>query len=178
MGDICKIKTGETISKELIQNNPGPYAVINSGREPLGFYALFNAENDPLGITSRGAGVGSVTWSDVKYFRGNLNYGVTVIDNTQLMPRYLYFWLNANQHKIHDLCTFEAIPALNKVNLEKLLIPVPNYSEQEMIVAKLEAFTEVIEETTGALPAEIVARRQQYDYYRNKLLTFKELKAS
>ena len=56
LGEICVVKTGEGISKEMIADFPGEYKVINSGKEPLGFYGKFNSENDPIGITSRGAG--------------------------------------------------------------------------------------------------------------------------
>jgi type I restriction enzyme S subunit len=174
LGDICLIKTGQGISKEKIAEYPGPYPVINSGREPLGFYAHFNTENDPLGITSRGAGVGSITWCDEPYFRGNLNYAVSVRNENEVSCRYLYFWLLANQREVHKLCTFEAIPALNKSNLEKLEIYVPSLSKQYQIVTLLNIF----EEFAFGLSAEISARRKQFEFYRNELLTFKGLEVA
>ncbi|MGU5731535.1 restriction endonuclease subunit S [Aeromonas jandaei] len=84
LGEITSIKTGHSVNKQMISANPGEYPVINSGREPLGFIDEWNTDNDPIGITSRGAGVGSVTWQPGKYFRGNLNYSVT-IKNAQLV---------------------------------------------------------------------------------------------
>lgn len=80
LSEISSIKTGQGINKVYIQQNPGEYPVINSGKDPLGYVDIFNTENDPLGITSRGAGVGSVTWCTGKYFRGNLNYSITIKD--------------------------------------------------------------------------------------------------
>ena len=71
LGDVCKIKTGQTINKKNIENNPGIYPVINSGKEPLGYINEWNTENDPIGIASRGAGVGYISWNSGKYFRGN-----------------------------------------------------------------------------------------------------------
>ena len=71
LGSVTTIKTGPSVNKQMISDNPGVYPVINSGREPLGFINEWNTENDPIGITSRGAGVGSITWQEGKYFRGN-----------------------------------------------------------------------------------------------------------
>ena len=62
LGDVCEIKTGKAISKAFIAKNKGDYPVINSGKEPLGYVNTWNTEDDPIGITSRGAGVGSITY--------------------------------------------------------------------------------------------------------------------
>ena len=174
MGEICIIKTGQPINKIEIAQNPGAYAVINSGREPLGFFDRFNTEDDPIGITSRGAGVGSVTWCEGKYYRGNLNYSATIRKSGQIGVRFLYHLLIQHQSAIQDLCTYEGIPALNKSNLEKLKIPVPPLEEQERIVAILDTFDALVNDLSSGLPAEIRARRQQYEHYRDRLLTFKE----
>lgn len=169
LSQICAVKTGEGISKDLISSNPGNYPVINSGREPLGFYSKFNTDNDPIGITSRGAGVGSITWCEGRYFRGNLNYSVTIIDKKRLSVRFLYFWLMANQKKIHALCTFEAIPALNKVNLDTLCVPIPPIEIQNEIVKILDTFSELEAELEAELAAELEARIKQFSYILNRV---------
>lgn len=79
LGEVAKIKAGPNINKRLIADRPGPYPVINSGREPLGHVDHFNVEDDPIGIASRGS-VGLVTWTKGRFFRGNLNYSCTVGD--------------------------------------------------------------------------------------------------
>lgn len=177
MGDVCTIKTGQSVSKELISLNPGVYPVINSGRDPLGFINTFNTVDDPIGITSRGAGVGSITWQRGEYFRGNLNYSATIKDTTRLSQDYLFHVLNFLQPEIQRLCTYQGIPALNKENLKKLGIPVVSLQDQEKIAATLTVFSEFTAGALSGLPAEIAARRKQYEYYRAKLLTFKELVA-
>ncbi|MFW0861566.1 MAG: restriction endonuclease subunit S, partial [Dethiobacter sp.] len=53
-------------------------------------------------------------------------------------------------------------------------IPVPSLEEQARIVAILDRFDALTNDITSGLPAEIEARRKQYEYYRDKLLTFKE----
>ena len=60
-------------------------------------------------------------------------------------------------------------------NLGKIKIPIPPLEEQNRIVGILDKFDALVNDISAGLPAEIKARRQQYEYYRNKLLTFKEV---
>ena len=171
---LTKIKTGQSVNKQMISDNPGEYAVINSGREPLGFIDLWNTDNDPIGITSRGAGVGSITWREGKYFRGNLNYSVTIKNKDKISIRYLYHILQKMQLEIQALCTFDGIPALNASNLKTLEIPVPSLDEQNRIVAILDKFDALTTSITEGLPREIELRQKQYAYYRDLLLNFSQ----
>ena len=177
LGDVTLIKTGQAVSKQAISTNPGQYPVINSGKEPLGFIDKWNTDNDPIGITTRGAGVGSITWQEGKYFRGNLNYSVTIKDSANLEVRYLYHLLHQMQSAIQSLCTFDGIPALNAGSLKGLEIPIPcpdnpekSLEIQAEIVRILDAFTAV----TAELTAELNMRKKQYNYYRDQLLSFEE----
>ena len=177
LGDVTLIKTGQAVSKQAISTNPGQYPVINSGKEPLGFIDKWNTDNDPIGITTRGAGVGSITWQEGKYFRGNLNYSVTIKDSANLEVRYLYHLLHQMQSAIQSLCTFDGIPALNAGSLKGLEIPIPcpdnpekSLEIQAEIVRILDAFTAM----TAELTAELNMRKKQYNYYRDQLLSFEE----
>ena len=60
--------------------------------------------------------------------------------------------------------------------LKKVMIPVPGLKEQERIVSILDRFDTLCNDISEGLPAEIEARQKQYEYYRDKLLSFKELK--
>lgn len=171
LGKVTDIKTGQSVSKNIIAQNPGIYPVINSGREPLGFINVWNTENDPIGITTRGAGVGSITWQEGKYFRGNLNYSVTIKSEYELNVRFLYHVLLHFQKEIHNLCSFTGIPALNASELKKLEIPIPPLPIQTKIVKILDALTAL----TSELTSELTLRRKQYEYYREKLLSEEEL---
>ena len=171
LGKVTDIKTGQSVSKNIIAQNPGIYPVINSGREPLGFINVWNTENDPIGITTRGAGVGSITWQEGKYFRGNLNYSVTIKSEYELNVRFLYHVLLHFQKEIHNLCSFTGIPALNASELKKLEIPIPPLPIQTKIVKILDALTAL----TSELTSELILRRKQYEYYREKLLSFDSL---
>lgn len=170
LGEVCEVKAGKNINKTFIQNNLGNFPVINSGKEPLGYINIFNTQNDPIGITSRGAGVGYVSWNEGKYFRGNLNYSATAKDEEVLLPRFLYFYLKNSSKEIENLCTFDGIPALNKSSLEGLLIPIPPRKIQEKIVQTLDKMTDYVTELTS----ELTSRKKQYSYYRDKLLSFED----
>ena len=172
LGDVTRIRTGQSINKNMIAENPGEYPVINSGREPLGYFDQWNTDNDPIGITSRGAGVGSITWREGKYFRGNLNYSVTIKEPKSLDVRFLYHILEQFQPEIKQLCTFDGIPALNAGSLVGLKIPVPVFNEQKRIANILDKFDTITTSLSEGLPREIALRQKQYEYYRNLLLSF------
>ena len=57
--------------------------------------------------------------------------------------------------------------------LASIKLPIPPLSEQQRIVDILDRFESLTTSLQSGLPAEIAARRQQYEYYRDKLLTFK-----
>ncbi|BBE87751.1 TPA: restriction endonuclease subunit S [Haemophilus influenzae] len=172
LGEVTNIKTGQAVSKYSISQNPGIYPVINSGREPLGFINEWNTENDPIGITTRGAGVGSITWQEGKYFRGNLNYSVTVKSDYKLNIRFLYHILLHFQKEIHNLCSFTGIPALNASELKKLEISIPAIEEQQRIVSILDKFETLTNSITEGLPLAIEQSQKRYEYYRELLLNF------
>ena len=65
------------------------------------------------------------------------------------------------------------ISSLPASGLAEALIPLPSLEEQERIAATLDRFDTLVNDLSQGLPAEIESRRQQYEYYRDKLLTFK-----
>jgi type I restriction enzyme, S subunit len=72
-----------------------------------------------------------------------------------------------------------AVPIkINLGDLRSLVIPVPSVSSQDKLVRKILPAQQLVKNLTIGLPAEIAARLKQYEYYRNKLLTFKELDAA
>lgn len=73
--------------------------------------------------------------------------------------------INANSKK-------SSVPNMNADDVKKLSIPIPPPAEQERIVAILDKFDKLVNDISAGLPAEIKARRKQYEYYREKLLTF------
>lgn len=66
---------------------------------------------------------------------------------------------------------------LRRGDITSVILPIPSHEVQEKIVRILDRFDQLCNDLTSGLPAEIEARRKQYEYYRDKLLTFKEKKA-
>jgi len=66
-----------------------------------------------------------------------------------------------------------AQPKLTKDKLNSIPIPQPPYEKQQEIVSILDRFESLVNDITTGLPAEIAARHQQYEYYRDQLLSFK-----
>ena len=68
-----------------------------------------------------------------------------------------------------------AQPKLNQKNLNRIEIPIPCLEKQKSIVDVLDRFDKLCNDLSEGLPAEIEARQKQYEYYRDKLLSFKAL---
>lgn len=79
--------------------------------------------------------------------------------------------------KLNNLAVGGGQPLVTAGKMKQIKIPVPPLEEQERIVAILDCFDALCNDLTSGLPAEIEARRKQYEYYRDKLLTFKEVGA-
>ena len=66
---------------------------------------------------------------------------------------------------------------INTAKIKNYRIPIPPLELQEKIVAILDRFETLVNDLSKGLPAEIEAVKARYEYYRNKLLTFKQLSA-
>ncbi len=98
-------------------------------------------------------------------------------DKQILIPKYLYYVLQSSA--VFKQADRAAVGAAQRTitlsSLNKFEIPVPSLAEQQRIVDILDRFDTLCNDITSGLPAEIEARRKQYEYYRDKLLTFKEV---
>ena len=93
-------------------------------------------------------------------------------DESKVLNKYLYYYYALKPWAVSNGGT---IARLYNDNISKTKIPVPSLAEQERIVAILDRFDSLCNDISSGLPAEIEARRKQYEYYRDKLLTFKEM---
>ena len=94
-----------------------------------------------------------------------------------LNPKYMaYFFQSShfNEQKVRHAAGAKMI-RISSEGLGRIRIYVPPLEEQERIVSILDKFDALVNDLSSGLPAEIKARRQQYEYYRNQLLTFREL---
>ena len=94
----------------------------------------------------------------------------------KLNSRFLMYLLHTNKirSEIFKKVAGGTVKSIPMGELRKLKIPVPPMSEQERLVNLIDRFDALFNDLTSGLPAEIAARQKQYEYYRDKLLTFKE----
>ena len=96
-------------------------------------------------------------------------------DVKKVYPAYLCHYLNS--HRCKEAIASKTISDrsnLNQGSFAELIIPLPPLAEQKRIVAILDRFDSLCNSLTEGLPAEIALRKKQYEYYRDKLLSFKE----
>lgn len=98
-----------------------------------------------------------------------------ISDQSKITPQYLCHYLNSHRCKA-DIArmTISDRSNLNQNSFEKLAVPVPPLEEQHRIISILDRFDALCNDLTNGLPAEIAARQKQYEYYRDKLLTFQD----
>lgn len=94
-------------------------------------------------------------------------------DETRVLNTFLNYWYSTSPWVAS---TGGTISRLYNDNIAKAPIPVPPLEVQQRIVDILDRFDTLCNDISSGLPAEIEARQKQYEYYRDKLLTFKELK--
>jgi len=89
-----------------------------------------------------------------------------------LNNNYLYFYLLLIKDEIMETSTGSTFQAINSKEVKSIKIKIPPIEVQNKIVAKLDKFSELAKDIKTGLPKEIELRRKQYEYYRDKLLTF------
>ena len=125
--------------------------------------------NGTIGKTAYYNGEKVILGKSVAYFN--------IIDTTRIMKEYLYFYLQSQDAMNYYECskTGSTIKNLGLKALRDMNIPLPSIEKQKEIVDVLIRFDKLCNDISEGLPAEIETRQKQYEYYRDKLLTFKEL---
>ncbi|CAG7843837.1 hypothetical protein USB125703_00049 [Pseudoclavibacter triregionum] len=96
-----------------------------------------------------------------------------LVPTERVTSRFLYHWMQT-----FDLSRLAndsgAVPSIRKTEAEKVRIPLPDLDTQRKVAGLLDKFDALVNDLSVGLPAELAARRNQYEYYRDKLLTFEE----
>ena len=166
IGDIYDFKYG---TGNTIPEGGGEYPVYGSNGM-VGYYSEYNSEDAPV-IGHIGAYAGIVNWAKGKHFV-TYNGVICKHKNIAVNKKYAYYIL-LTQDFIGE--QKGAQPFVSYDALRKPIVKIPELEEQERIVNILDRFDRLCNDISDGLPAEIEARRKQYEYYRDKLLTFKEL---
>ncbi|AWX69599.1 restriction endonuclease subunit S [[Mycoplasma] anseris] len=169
LGDVCEIKRGIRITKkELISN--GNYPVVSGGVEPMGYFNKWNRNENTITIAQYGL-AGFVNWQTEKFWANDVCY--SLFPNEEIIDKFLFYLLKCKQNYIYSISNRTAIPySINIENILNLEIAIPSLNIQNQIVKILDKFSELAEDTKGLLPKEIEQRQKQYEYYREKLLSF------
>ena len=103
--------------------------------------------------------------------------GHSVIIRHNQNARFLayYFTTSHFQRQKERYCIGTKVIEMKPDNLAKILVPIPSIEEQNRIVSILDKFYSITNDISEGLPAEIELRQKQYEYYRDELLTFKEI---
>ncbi|MDO4771593.1 restriction endonuclease subunit S [Porphyromonas sp.] len=168
LGEIGKLVRGKRLVKSEL-NDSGSFAVYQNSMTPLGYYHKSNVQADTFFVISAGS-AGSIGYSNVKFWAADDVYYFKSIEG--LKTKYLYYYLLTQQTRLLGQVRRASVPRLSKSVLEKIAIPIIPFEEQERIVAILDKFDTLTRSITDGLPKEIELRKKQYEYYRDRLLSF------
>lgn len=168
LGDVCKISRGKVYSKKYLAEHIGEYPVYSSQTANdgiLGRIGTYDCDGKFLTWTTDGAYAGTVFYRQGKFSVTNV-CGLISCSNPILSLKFLYYWLTIEAPKhVHQGM---GNPKLMSNQMAKIEIPLPPIDVQTEIVRILDKFTSLEAE----LEAELDCRKRQYEYYRDKLLSF------
>ena len=165
LGEMVKVMRGKRLTKNLLDDT-AIYPVFHGGLEPLGRYNQYNRDSDTVMIINVGASAGTVGYSNCKFWSSD---GCFCISHTKILNnKYLYYYLQTKTHYLRAQVRHAGIPTLDNPVVEKIYVPLLSQDEQSRIVSILDTFEASIQN----LEAQLKQREKQYEYYRNKLLTF------
>jgi len=174
--DICEISRGKVISKDYIRDNLGEYPVYSSQTEnngELGRISSYMYDGEYLTWTTDGANAGSVFYRNGKFNITNV-CGLLKVTSPEVDIRYLYHVLTVEAPKYVN--SGMGNPKLMSNVMGGIKVHIPKLDKQAKIISALDRFEAIYNDPQYGIPVEIQARKKQYMYYRDKLLTFKELK--
>ena len=170
LSEICDIKRGIRVVKRQLSDDD-LYPVYQNSIVPLGYYSRHNTDAETTFIICAGA-AGKIGYSKVKFWAADDCFCIKPKD--QLIDKYVYYYLMNNHLYFESRVRKAGIPRLSRSSIEPFLIPIPPLPEQQRIVSILDKYEASVTQLSAQLKAEIAALNQQYEYYRDQLLTFKQ----
>ena len=164
LGEVCKLERGVRVVKKDLQEQ-GAIPVFQNSLTPLGFYEKSNYPEHTTFVICAGA-AGEVGYSEIAFWAAD--DCTCIICPSSICSKYVYNYLMVKQHLLKAQVRKASVPRLSKDVIGKLQLPIPSLHEQQRIVSILDTFEASIQN----LEEQLKLREKQYEYYRNKLLTF------
>ncbi|MBR9859971.1 type I restriction-modification system subunit M [bacterium] len=172
LSDIATITIGEFVHKSK-QDDSAEYPVYNGGITPTGYYSKYNNTGNKIIVSARGANAGFVNRISTPYWAGNSCYSVGLINPEKINWIYIYYYLKGNENQlIGGQQKGGGVPAVSKKQMESFMIPIPPIDAQNRIVDLMDGLTRTTADLEVKLQSELEARKRQYEFYRDILLTF------
>ena len=172
LADIADIGTGSSNTNEAVEDGKYPFFVRS--QEPL---RKNDYEYDETAIITAGDGVGVgkvYHYIEGKYALHQRAYRIH-INTPEVMSKYYFHYMKAKFLSYIQKTMFQgSVASIRRPMLNAFPVPVPPLDVQKRIVNVLDNFEKICSDLNIGLPAEIEARQKQYEYYRDKLLTFAE----
>ena len=162
--EVVTIKNG----KDWKKLSQGDIPVYGSGGE-MGVFVDKYSYDKPTVLIPRKGSIDNVFYLDKPFWNVDTIFH-TEIDESKLIPKYFYYFIE--HYDLNKLSDNSTRPSLTQSTLNKLKLPLPPLSLQNKIVKVLDKFQVLLADTKGLIPEEIEQRQKQYEYYREKLLTF------
>ena len=172
LADIADIGTGSSNTNEAVEDGKYPFFVRS--QEPL---RKNDFEYDETAIITAGDGVGVgkvYHYIEGRYALHQRAYRIH-INTPEVVPKYYFHYMKAKFLPYIQKTMFQgSVASIRRPMLNAFPVPVPSLDVQNRIVKVLDNFEKICSDLNIGLPAEIEARQKQYEYYRDKLLTFAE----
>ena len=184
LGEVCELIMGTSPKGSTISEKEMEFSVEFHQGKTFFSDSILNHSNlyttSPIKIAeaesilmSVRAPVGDVNMTNRKVAIGR---GLcSIVGKSELNTKFLYYFINANKHEFKKKSSGSTFESINTNDIKSIKIPLPSLQEQERIVSILDKFDKLCNDISEGLPAEIEARKKQYEYYRDKLLTFKDI---
>ena len=172
LGDVFKMRAGQHIPAHNIENdrNGSHLFPCFGGNGVRGFVQHHSHNGSFLLIGRQGALCGNIQRASGKFYA--TEHAVVAKPNDGIDVDWAFHMLT--QMNLNQYASKSAQPGLAVGKLASVEICVPPLDEQKRIASVLDKFDMLVNDLSDGLPAEIKARRQQYEYYRDQLLTFKQ----
>ena len=169
---VANVFRGEYITKK--DKKVGNIPVILGGQEPAYYIDEYNHNGEIVVVARSGASAGFVSYWNQEIF---VTDGFGYEGNRELITtKFLFYVLKNMEQKLNAMKRGAGVPHISGEKLNSIKLPIPTLQEQKRITDILDHFDMLCNDLSTGLPAEIEARQKQYEYYRDKLLSFKEIK--